>query len=197
MSDTTNPEDDPDLAAAVTDGARTLFVADFADTGTAWEAYEALKAIEDGRHVAIDGVVVVTREEGGELEVQRATDHSTRRGLTWGLVGGATLGLLFPPTILGSAAVLGAGGAVLGKARQLHRASELTERLEYAIRPGHCGIVAIVSDPGALEIRRALQRADAVIESALDDVVAKDIKALAKDSDPRSGRRADETPTTQ
>ena len=30
-------------AAAVSDGAYTLIVADFSDTDTAWEAYEALK----------------------------------------------------------------------------------------------------------------------------------------------------------
>ena len=183
MTDTPTPQDTPDVvAAAMTDGATTLFVADFADTGTAWEAYEALKSIEDGRHVAIDGVIVVKREADGDLTVQKATDHSTKRGLTWGLVGGATLGLLFPPSLLGSAAALGAGGAALGKARQLHHRIELTEQLEHAITPGHSGIVAIVSDPAVLEIRRALERADAVVESALDDVIAKDIKALAKET---------------
>ena len=169
--------------AAVTDGARTLFVADFNDTETAWQAYEALKAIEDGRHVAIDGVVVVKREADGALEVQKATDHSTKKGLTWGLVGGSALGILFPPSILGSAAVLGGAGAAIGKARQRHHKSQLAERLELAIAPGHSGIVAIVSDPGALEIRAALRGANAIVESAIDDVAAKDIKALAKESE--------------
>lgn len=169
--------------AAVSDGATTLFVADFDDTETAWQAYEALRAVEDGRHVAIDGVVVVKREADGALEVQKATDHSTKKGLTWGLVGGAALGILFPPSLLGSAAVLGGAGAALGKARQLHHKSQLAERLEYAVAPGHSGIVAIVSDPAALEIRAALQSANAIVESALDDVVAKDIKALAQQSE--------------
>ena len=169
--------------AAVSDGATTLFVADFDDTETAWEAYEALRSVEDGRRVAIDGVVVVRRDADGALEIQKATDHSTKKGLTWGLVGGAALGILFPPSLLGSAAVLGGAGAALGKARQLHHKSQLAERLEWAVAPGHSGIVAMVSDPAALEIRAALQRANAIVESALDDVVAKDIKALAKDAE--------------
>lgn len=173
--------------AAVSDGATTLFVADFDDTQTAWQAYEALKAAEDGRHVAIDGVVVVKREADGELEVQQATDHSTKKGLTWGLVGGAALGILFPPSLLGSAAVLGGAGAAIGKARQLHHRSQLAERLEYAVAPGHSGIVAIVSDPAALEVRAALASANAIVESALDDVLAKDIKALAKAGEKGTG----------
>ncbi|HEY5186694.1 MAG TPA: hypothetical protein VIM19_17730, partial [Actinomycetes bacterium] len=100
-------------AAAISDGAYTLFVADFPDTDTAWEAYEALKSVEDGRRVEIEGVLVVKREADGTLEVQKATDHSTRHGLRWGVVGGVVLGVLFPPSIIGSAAVLGAAGAAV------------------------------------------------------------------------------------
>ena len=179
--DTTGNEVTADFAA-VSDGATTLFVADFSDTSTAWEAYEALKSVEDGRHVAVDGVIVVKREADGSIEVQKATDHSTKRGLTWGLVGGAALGILFPPTLLGSAAVFGGAGAALGKARQMHHRNDLAERLQTSIAPGHSGIVGIVSDPGALEIRKALEKADSIVASALDDVVAKDIKALADEA---------------
>ena len=46
-------------ASAVTDGAYTLFVADFDDTDTALAAYQELKSLEDGATVAIDGVIVV------------------------------------------------------------------------------------------------------------------------------------------
>jgi uncharacterized membrane protein len=174
----------PDVvAAAVSDGAYTLFVADFADTDTAWKAYEELKSMEDGRHVAIDGVVVVKREGEGGLEVQKATDHSTKRGLTWGLVGGAVLGVIFPPSILGSAAVIGAGGAAVGKARELHHRKEIADQLEDSIAPGHSGIVALVSDPGAVQIRKALAAADAIVESTVDNVVAKDVKAAAKEAE--------------
>jgi uncharacterized membrane protein len=185
MSDEQQSAQEPQVdvvAAAVSDGAYTLFVADFADTDTAWKAYEELKSMEDGRHVAIDGVVVVKRE-GDELEVQKATDHSTKRGLTWGLVGGAVLGVIFPPSILGSAAVLGAGGAAVGKAREMHHRKELADQLASAIAPGHSGIIALVSDPGAVQIRKALAAADAIVESTVDGVVAKDVKAAAKEAE--------------
>jgi uncharacterized membrane protein len=191
MTDDQTASSDPDFtAAAVTDGAYTLFVADFADTGTAWKAYQALQDVEDGRHVAIEGVIVVKRDEAGEFEVQKATDHSTRHGLKWGIVGGVVLGVIFPPSILGSAAVLGAGGAAVGKARQLHHKSELADELSQAIAPGHSGIIALVSDPAAVEIRNALATADAIVESAVDDVIAKDIKAAAKEAE-ESGAGSD------
>ena len=170
-------------AAAVTDGAYTLFVADFDDTETAWEAYELLKSIEDGRTVEIEGVIVVKRDADGKIEVQKATDHSTRRGLGWGVVGGVVLGVIFPPSIIGSAIVLGAGGAAVGKARELHHRSEIADELQDAIAPGHSGILALVSDPGAVEIRKALDKANAIVESAVDKVAADDIKAAAKEAE--------------
>ena len=120
----------------MSDGARTLFIADFNDTGAAHEAYEALKSLEDGRHFAIDGVLVVNRDADGKLEIEKATDHSTKKGMKWGLVGGAALGLVFPPSIIGSAVALGAGGAALGKAHQLHDKIGLEKDLSDAVAPG-------------------------------------------------------------
>ena len=170
------------VVAAVTDGAYTLLVADFNDIDTAWAAYEALKSIEDGHRVEIEGVVVVKREADGTLDIQKATDHSARSGLKWGVVGGVVLGVIFPPSIIGSAAVLGGVGAAAGKVRALHHRSELAAQLENAIAPGHSGILALVSDPAEVEIRKALEKANAIVHSAIEDAAANDIKAAAKDA---------------
>ncbi len=170
-------------AAVVTDGAYTLIVADFGDVSTALEAYEALKEAEDGTSVEIEGVLVVARNAEGVLEVQKVTDHSTRRGLGWGVVGGVLLGVIFPPSILGSAVVAGAAGAGVGALRERHHKKELAEELQDAIEPGHSGLVALVSDPGEIKIRKALEKADRVVEKAVDQVVADDLKAAAKASE--------------
>jgi uncharacterized membrane protein len=184
MTDDQSPTatSDDSILVAASDGAYTLLVADFADTETAWEAYEMLKSVEDGHTVAIEGVVVVKRGTDGKLEIQKATDHSTRSGLRWGVVGGVALGVIFPPSIIGSAAVLGAAGAATGKVRQLHHRGELSEQLENSIVPGHSGILAMVSDPDVVEIRKAFAKADAIVGSAIDDAIARDIKAAAKDA---------------
>jgi uncharacterized membrane protein len=165
---------------AVSDGAYTLLVADFANIDDAWSAYEALKSAEDGATVKLEGVVVVRRTEDGKLEVQKATDHSTRRGLVWGAVGGAVLGVLFPPSLLASAAVVGAGGAAIGGLRQRHHRKDLGEMLSASIATGHSALVALVSDPGEVRIRRALAQAQWIVQSAVDDTVARDLQAVAK-----------------
>ena len=195
MSDTNPPPAEGDeFIAAASDGAYTLLVADFADTETAWDAYEALKSLEDGRTVAIEGVVVVKRDSDGKLDIQKATDHSTRSGLRCGLVGGIALGVVFPPSVLGSAAVLGSVGAATGKIRQLRHRDDLAKDLADSIAPGHSGIVALVSDPRAVKIREALARADAIVERTIDKVAAEDIKAAAKEEAAQEKAAKDATP---
>lgn len=181
--DQNNPNTpDDDVIGGVTDGAYTLLVADFADPESAWRAYEDLKAVEDGRTVDIDGVVVVKRGADGKVEIQMATDHSTRSGLKWGVVGGIALGVIFPPSILGSAAAVGVAGAATGKLRERHHRKELAAELENSIAVGHSGLVALVSDPGAVRIREALAAAGAIVQGAVDDVAAAEIKAAAKEA---------------
>ena len=192
MSDQTTPagaQDDAELtidAAAISDGAYTLIVADFNDTAIAWQAYELLKSLEDGRTVEIEGVVVVKKNDDGKLEVQKVTDHTTRRGLGWGVVGGVVLGVIFPPSILASAVVLGAAGAASGALVERHHKKELADELQDAIEPGHSGIIALVSDPSVVEIQKALDKADRVVAKAVDKVAAEEMKAAAKEAEAQS-----------
>lgn len=175
-------------AVAISDGVYSLIVADFDDVDAAWEAYELLKSAEDGRNVKIEGVVVVKREDDGKVVVQKATDHSTVKGLGWGVVGGVALGVIFPPSIIASTALLGAAGAGVGKARQLHHRGELAKDLEAVVVPGHSGLVALVSDPSAIKIQKALEKANRVVESAVDKVVAQEIKAAAKEAEQEESK---------
>ena len=135
------------------------------------------------RHARNSICVAASGTPPGTIEVQKAPDSSTRRGVAWGLVGGVVLGVLFPPSIIGSAVVLGAGGAAVGKLREVHHKNELEAELADAIQPGHSGILALVSDPGVIEIRKALDKANRIVEKAVDDVLADDIKAAAKESE--------------
>ena len=188
MSEPTPPPEEsaPEQAATegsaglITDGGYALFVADFADEGAAWQAYEDLKSVAQSSRLDIEGVLVFKKDASGEVEVQKATDFSTGRGLRWGLVGGVVLGVLFPPSIIGSAAVLGAAGAGIGRLRHVHHRNELAEELAAAVDAGHSGLIALVSDPAAVEVQKALDKADRIVQKAVDKAVAEDIKAQAK-----------------
>ena len=74
----TRPHDVTAEVAALSDGATTLFVADFDDTETAWEAYEALQSPRTAATSASTASSSSNRDADGKLEIQKATDHSTQ-----------------------------------------------------------------------------------------------------------------------
>jgi uncharacterized membrane protein len=174
-------------AAVASDGAYTLVVAEFPDVSAAREAYDELKQYTEDNRLDIEGVIVLSKDQDGNVEVQKATDYRTKRGLAWGVVGGVVLGVLFPPSIIGSAVVLGAAGAGVGRLRHLHYSQEFADELAESIDPGHSGIVALVSDPTELELERALAKADRIVSKAVDKAVAEDLKAEARAAETPGG----------
>src|SRR6187551_479091 len=101
--------------AVAAQGSHAVLVARFADPDAAAKVYDELRNGEAGGSYHIDGVLVVHADESGKVSVQKLTDHHTRKGVGWGVVGGVIAGILFPPSILASAVVLGGAGGILGK----------------------------------------------------------------------------------
>ncbi len=119
------------------------------------------------------------------MHLGEVTDHSTKTGLKWGVVGGAIVGVIFPPSIIASAAALGAAGAVLGKTRNVFNRKGLADELADVMQPNTSGIIALVEDTAVVEIRKALDKADRIVEKAIDEQIAAEIDreaAAAKES---------------
>ena len=90
-------------AAIAIEGDAALIVAGFANQQSAMAAYETLRRAESEKAIQIDGVLVVSANDVGKVEIHKMTDHTTRTGFAWGAVAGVVLGVIFPPSILASA----------------------------------------------------------------------------------------------
>lgn len=176
----------PDVVLGlVTDGAHTLIVAQFPTIEDAEAAYAALTDIERSTSLRIDGVVIAQCDAEGKVHLGKVTEHSTKTGLAWGAIGGVVLGVIFPPSILASAVGFGAFGAAIGKAHNVITRHGLAEDLAGVMKPNTAGIVALVEDTAVVEIRKALAKADRIVEKAVDAQLAAEIDreaALAKES---------------
>ena len=179
-------EPTPDVVLGlVTDGAHTLIVAQFPTVQDAEAAYAGLQNIERSTSLKIDGVVIAECDAEGKVHLGKVTEHSTKTGTKWGLVGGAVLGVIFPPSILASAVGVGAFGAAIGKAHNVLARKGLAEELAGVMRPNTAGIVALVEDTAVVAIRQALVKADRIVEKAIDEQLAAEIDreaAAAKES---------------
>ena len=127
-------------AVIVTDFTHTLIVAAFADQDSAMETYQALRDAEVSHGLHIDAVAVVTADAEGKIHAQKVTEHSTKKGLKWGVGAGIVLAVIFPPSLLAGAVAGGVAGSAIGKIRHTtphHRAREGAPRLAAAGQLGH------------------------------------------------------------
>ena len=173
---TADDADSPDVVLGlVSDGAHTLIVAQFPTRADVEAAYNTLQEIERTSSLKIDGVVIAECDANGKVSLGKVTEHSTKTGLKWGVVGGVVLGVIFPPSILASAAATGAFGAAIGKAHNVMARKGLAEELAGVMKPNTAGIVALVEDTAVVEIRKALAKADRIVEKAIDEQTAAEI----------------------
>lgn len=169
-------DNSPDaVLGLVTDGAHTLIVAQFPTRADVEAAYNTLQEIERTSSLKIDGVVIAECDANGKVSLGKVTEHSTKTGLKWGAVGGVVLGVIFPPSILASAVGFGAFGAAIGKAHNVIARKGLSEELAGVMKPNTAGIVALVEDTAVVEIRKALAKADRIVEKAIDEQTAAEI----------------------
>jgi uncharacterized membrane protein len=169
--------------AIAVEGDHALVVARFADTTSARAIYDDLLAAELDGSLHIDGVLVVKADEGGRLHVEKMTDHSTRTGLKWGIVGGVVAAVFLPATIVAGAVTLGVAGAAAGKARNLAHRLEVEKELADVITPGTSGILALVTAADAPAVTEKMPDAAEVKTVAVDDATAGAIKEAAAEAD--------------
>ena len=170
-------------AAIAAEGDHALIVARFADTTSAIAIYHELLGAELDGSLEIDGVLVAKADADGRIHIQKMTEHSTRKGLKWGIVGGVIAGIFLPATIVGSAVVLGFAGAAAGKARNLYHRVEVEKELTDVITPGTSGILCLVSVAAASDVRLKMSDAQEVKTVPVDAETAGAIKAAAAAAD--------------
>lgn len=207
MTDQTpSPSEDVTVAAAVVadekgvlaegaiaaEGDHALIVARFADTQAAIAIYNQLRAAEVDGSIHIDGVLVAKAGGDGKLHIQKMTDHSTRKGLKWGIVGGVVAAVFLPATIVEGAVALGVAGAAAGKARNLYHRVEVEKELASVITPGTSGILCLVSATQVEDVRLKMPDAQEIKTVAVDEETAGAVKAAAAAAD--AGAPAPEAP---
>jgi len=166
--------------AIVTDYEYAIIVAAFADEDRAKQAYEALGEAESQEKLDIQGVLVVKTDDAGKVQIQQMTDHSTKTGVKWGAVGGVVLGIIFPPSILGSAVAFGAAGGILGKIRNLAHRSQMADLLAGTLGPNQSGIVALVKATDVDDAKKEMPEATKVRSAGVDQQTATQVTEAAK-----------------
>ena len=108
----------------------------------------------------------VIEKQDGKVHVHK-TEKPTQHGAWTGIAVGAVAGLLFPPSIIGTALVGGAAGGVIGHLHKGLSRGDLKD-LGEALDEGEAAVIVIGESKVDEQIEKATKRARKVIEKQLD-----------------------------
>jgi len=157
-----------------------LYIAAYSDPSAAQYDWNDIKQLAKDGVITVDALVLVRRDADGKIEV-KDDFHTTGVGVTLGAVGGAVIGLIFPPSLIASAVVGGAIGGGAGALLDHHLKSEIKEDVEDTLPANSSGIVALFEERWVAEVDKALSKADKVTKEEVDpDSVEEAKKDTAK-----------------
>jgi uncharacterized membrane protein len=149
-----------------------IYVAAYPNEQAARDDYQVVKELHSGGLVGSYDAAVVTKDAGGRVH-ENKHETATRHGAWWGIAAGAAIGVLFPPSVLGAAAVGGVIGGVgghLARGMSRSRAKELGDFID----PGQAGLIVIGDSKVEQAIQKAVTRAEKQTSEKLG-VAPKDI----------------------
>jgi uncharacterized membrane protein len=161
-----------------------VFLAAYDGEDAAREDYEALRELHAAGLVGTYDAAIVRKDADGDVHVRRH-EKPTQHGGWTGAGVGAVVGILFPPSLIGSAIVGGAAGGLVGhlwRGLPRHDLKELGETLD----AGDAALVVIGETTVEEAVRKATKRASKLVEKQLKA----DAKELQKQLDAAAKEEA-------
>ena len=150
------------------------FIGAYDNVDDAKADFDGIKALHADMWIGPYDGALFTKEEGGKVKILDRDSAATGAGAVVGVLTGALIGLIFPPSIIAGAAVVGTAGGVLGHLFGGFKRKDIAEMGDL-LDEGTAGIVMIgVATPemGAdLMMKRAKKTAKKQV-----DADAKDLK---------------------
>jgi len=143
-----------------------IYAATYGALADAEADYEALLDLHAADLVGTYDVAIIDKDDEGKVHVEKH-EKPTQHGAWTGIAVGAVVGIMFPPSIIGAAAVGGLGGGVIGRlARGMSRGDikDLGELLD----EGQAALVVVGESRVHEQLDKALTHALKTIEKEID-----------------------------
>ena len=160
-------------------GSTFVLVATYPDEVTARDDYQVVKEAHAAGLVGSYDAAIVTKDARGKVH-ENKDETATRHGAWWGMAAGAAVGVIFPPSILATAA---AGGVIGGVSGHLARGMSRSEAKDLGdfIDPGQAGLIVVGESKVQEAIQRAVTRAERQTARELN-VNSKDVDRTLQDA---------------
>ena len=159
-----------------------IYLATYPNEAAAQTDYQAVKDLHAGGLVGSYDAAIVTKDADGKVHANK-DETATRHGAWWGVAAGAALGAIFPPSILGSAAVGGAIGGVSGHLAKGMSRSDVKE-LGDALDAGQAALIVVGETRSPTRSRRPSCKAIKQVKKQIDadaDELKRELDEAAKE----------------
>ena len=130
-------------------------------------AVDQLKQMDKDKTIDIVDAATLVKDADGHTSVKQESLPTVKKGLGVGALIGGAVGLLFPPSILASAAI-GAGiGAGTAKLAQMALEDDDLKQAADELEPGSSAFIAIVENTWAEQLKTAISGYDKLAEHAM------------------------------
>jgi uncharacterized membrane protein len=145
----------------------TALLAVYPNISYARNAATYLTRLERSDLAHIEGLAVAAKDPYGKVTAEEHGLPTGKRGAKRGVLLGAAVGLIFPPSVL-AASIAGAGlGGVIGHVRGKSKAHAL-QALGEQIEPGHAGVIVIAHDEVVDQIEQRLVGSESIHRQQID-----------------------------
>jgi uncharacterized membrane protein len=143
-----------------------VFAAVYGDKADAEADYDALLELHSAKLVGSYDVALINKDDKGKVHVDKH-EKPTQHGAWGGAAVGALVGVLFPPSVIGAAAVGAAAGALGGHLREGFSRSDAKE-LGDMLEAGQASLIVIGESRVEEQLEKVLTHAAKTIEKELN-----------------------------
>lgn len=134
-----------------------VFVATFSDEEQGGAALKDFQEMDREGSIELIDAAVVVRDADGKVKFEETADPSGKRWAKRGAIAGGLVGLIFPPSIIATAAAGAAGGGVWGKVRDKGIPDDDLKAIGESLEPGTSAIIAVAEDRVIERLQRGIE----------------------------------------
>lgn len=159
-----------------------LFIASFTGEHGAGTSLKDFQAAQRAGAIELIDAAVIVHTADGKVKFEETADPSGKKWAKRGAIAGGVVGLIFPPSIIVSAAVGGGAGGIWGKIRDKGFKDEDLKEIGESLPPGSSAIIVIAEDRMIEQLERGLAGYQQIARHAVSADAAMAIAAEVEDT---------------
>jgi uncharacterized membrane protein len=146
-------------------------------------ALKDFQAAQRGGAINLIDAAVIVHTADDKIRFEETADPSGKKWAKRGAIAGGVVGLIFPPSIIVSAAVGGGAGGLWGKIRDKGFKDEDLKEIGNSLPPGSSAIIAVAEDRMVEQLESSLEGYNKIAKHLVSAEAAAAIVAEVEDED--------------